>query len=177
MNDLGELATALGQDQRGSEIAKILLELLTDADEEARLLVLVKLREASRERRLTLHSPQPSTDAERIVKQLVLDSGSLITAEDVVQAAPPYPRSLHHRSGASAVLNTLVNRGELGKLTIGRETYFSSVQEIVQQAQIAWMRDHPGQGPEQTNPTAIAAMTGLSSAQVIRVLTESLGRD
>ena len=65
MNDLGELATALGQDPRGAEIAKILLELLTDADEDARLLVLVKLREASRERRLTLHSPQPSTDAER----------------------------------------------------------------------------------------------------------------
>ncbi len=175
MNEVDELAQTLANDPRGVEIARVLLDLLIGGDDETRLLVLVKLREAIRERRLTLHSPQAATDAEKVVRQIVLDSGTLITADDVVKAAPQYPRSLHHRSGASAVLNSLVNKGELGKLTVGRETYFSSVREIVQQAQIAWMREHPGQGPEQVSPTAIAGMTGLSSAQVIRTLSELLG--
>ena len=175
MDEVDELAQILRGDPEGSEIARILLDLLTGASDETRLLVLVKLREAIRERRLTLHSPQAATDAERVVKQIVLDSGTMVTADDIVKAAPPYPRSLHHRSGASAVLNSLVNKGEIGKLTVGRETYFSSVREIVQQAQIAWMREHPGQGPEQVSPTAIAAMTGLSSAHVIRTLSELLG--
>ncbi len=184
MNDIERLQEALGRDpERGTEITGTLLRLLAEADEEVRLLVLVKLREAEseanrlavREGRLSLRAPEPVTDAERIVKEIVLESGSLLTADDIVQSAPAYPRSLHHRSGASAVLNSLVNKGELGKLTIGRETYFSSVREIVQQAQIAWMREHPGEPPEKTSPTAIASMTGLSSAQVIRALSELMG--
>ena len=175
MDDISNLIEILNRDPTGEEIADTLLGLLTDADEELRLLVLVKLREAHKEQRFTLSSPVPLTESERVVKEMVLDSGSLVTADQVVEMAPDYPRTLRHRSGASAILNTLVNRGELGKFTMGRESYFTSVAEAVRQAQIMWMREHPGQGPEHTDPTAVATITGLSSARVIRVLAELIG--
>ena len=172
MSNISNLTNLLGRAPRGEEVAGILIELLKGEEQDAGLLVLAKLKEALRERRLTLSAPEPSTQAERIVRELVLASESLLTADDVVRMAPAYPRSLRHRSGASAVLNTLVSRGELGKVNLGRETHFTSAKEAVRQAQIAWMREHPDQGPERTDPAAISAMTGLSSAQIIRALRE-----
>lgn len=172
MTNIPDLIGVLHSSPRGQELAKVLLDLLADADDEDWILVLVKLGEATRERRFTLSSPAAHTQAERVVRSIVLNSDSLITAEDIAQLAPEYPRSLKHRSGASSVLNSLVSKGELGKLTIGRETYFASVQEAIRQSHVAWMREHPDQSPEHTNPSAIASMTGLSTAQVIRVLSE-----
>ena len=172
MSNIPNLTIQLGRAPTGEEIAGILIDLLKGEEQEAGLLVLAKLKEALRELRLTMSVPEPSTEAGRIVRELVLASESLLTADDVVRIAPAYPRSLRHRSGASAVLNTLVSRGELGKVNLGRETHFTSAKEAVRQAQIAWMRNHPDKGPERTDPAAISAMTGLSSAQIIQVLRE-----
>jgi hypothetical protein len=172
MTNIPDLIGVLHKSPKGEELAKALIELLADADDEDWILVLVKLGEATRERRFTLSSPVRPTEAESVVKSIVLNSDSILTAEDIVQLAPEYPRSLKHRSGASSVLNSLVSKGELGKLTIGRETYFASLEEAIRQSQVAWMREHPYQSPEHINPSAIASMTGLSTAQVIRVLSE-----
>jgi hypothetical protein len=179
MNERERLLAVLSSLAEGDYLAKLLLDLVGEGSEEDQLYLEAILKDAVNKRQAVPRSPGAVSDAEKLALDLVLE-GRPLTADDVAAQAsqtPGLPKTVAHRSGASALLNGLVENGLLGKFHYGREVIFASVQEAVFEAYKIWLRDQPrGQGNRITeiDPLAISEMTGVPVARVLRELRAKL---
>ena len=162
MGNLEQLLALLQVDEHGEFIAGKLSQVLVDKRKRSLLLVKIQeiedaLQSLGQEIRLT-----PSeTEAFRIIR----DASKPLTASELTERASGRLESLKYRQHASASLNSLVEKGVLGKVRgPGRQLYFTEAREAVKQA-ITQL----GQSPDDYDPQAIVEATGLSLARVLEV--------
>jgi hypothetical protein len=182
MSNAERLSETLASLACGDLLAKLLLDLVKDGEEEDVLYTTAVLQEALDKQQATLRSPGALSDAERSVLDLVL-AGRPLTTDEVASRASEktaLPKSIGHRSGASTFLNSLVEKELVGKFPHGREVLFTSVREAVFETYKVWLRDEADKGEvhktTQANLFAIAQMSGLSVPRVLRELQGILGR-
>lgn len=157
-SSIDRLYAALQIEEAGEEIAARIGELLVD--DRGRNVLLAKLVEAGNERALLRQEVQ-LTRLEAEVRRIVTESGQPATAEDVAKYAPGNYKSLRHRSNASMALNSLVEKGILGKVHVGQQVYFTDAEEAVMEGM-----KRLGMSPRNFDPEAIARTTGVPSGIV-----------
>lgn len=166
MGNIENLNALLRTDEAGEELAGLLNELLIDARK--RNVLLVKLDEMRKEM-LTLSLEVKLTRSEEVIKSIVLGGRKPLTAQEVAARVDDEHRSLKHATHASAVLNSLVSRGILGKFKLGHNYYFTSPMEAV----IEQLKRR-GETPEECSPAEIADGTGMPLPVVLDAIEELL---
>lgn len=164
-NNIEKLRALLKMDEAGEELAGLLNELLIDARKKN--VLLVKLNEIRKEM-YTLSREIKLTKSEEILRSMVLGSRKPLTAQEVAARVGDEFRSLKHTTHASVVLNSLVNKGILGKFKLGYN-YFTSPKEAVNE-----QLKRRGEIPQECSPAEIAEETGMPLAVVLDAIEELL---
>ncbi len=163
--DLQRLLALLQVDKEGEQIAEKLNQILVDRRK--RTLLLVKLQEI--EQTVGALGQEVSlTPSEAEVVRLIQDARRPLSAQEVTERASGRLESLKYRQHASATLNSLVDKGVLGKLRGPRRLqYFTEALEAIKQT-----INQLGQSPEEYDAQAVAESTGLSTARVLELAQE-----
>jgi len=158
--DIQRLLVLLQVDSEGEDIAEKLNRILVDRRK--RLLLMVKLQEVE-EMVKALEQEVSLTPSETEVVRIIRDARKPLAAQEITEGASGRLESLRYRQHASATLNSLVDKGVLGKLKgRGRILYFTEALEAVKQT-----INQLGQSPDDYDPQAVAESTGLSIARVL----------
>ena len=167
MTSIDKLSALLGLDEEGEELAGTLNEFLIDPRK--RNVLLIKLQEMRKEMsKLSLEVKL--SKSEQAVRSLVLDERKPLTAQEVADKIADKHRSLKHTTHASAILNSLVGKGILGKFKLGYNYYFTNPREaVVEQLK------RRGEVPDECSPAEIAEDTGMPLAVVLDAIEELLG--
>ncbi len=166
MSNIEKLIALLKIDEAGEEFASLLNELLIDA--RRRNVLLVKLNEIRKEMS-TLGREIKISKSEEVLRSIVLGVKKPLTAQEVAAQVVSEYRSLKHATHASAVLNSLVSKGILGKFKLGYNYYFTSPKEAVNE-QLKRRAETPGE----CSPGEIAEETGMPLAIVLDAIEELL---
>lgn len=165
-NSIEKLIALLKADTSGEELAGLINELLVD--DRKRDVLLVKLDEIRKEMS-TLSSDVKLTKSEEMVKGIVLSNKKPLTAQEVAAKVGDEFRSLKHVNHASVVLNSLVNKGAIGKFKLGHNYYFTSPKEAVNE-----QLKRRGETPHESDWAEIARETGMPLATVRDAIKELL---
>ena len=166
MSSVDKLKALLGMDEHGEKIADLLNELLIDPKK--RNVLVVKLHEMKKEMsKLSLEIKL--SKSEQAVRSLVLGERKPLTVQEVADKIGDEHRSLKHTTHASAMLNSLVGKGLLGRFKLGYNYYFTSPKEsVVEQLK------RRGETPDECSPAEIAEETGMPLAVVLDAIEELL---
>jgi len=166
LTSVDKLKALLGLDEHGEDIANLLNELLIDPKK--RNVLVVKLHEMKKEMsKLSLEIKL--SKSEEAVRSLVLGGRKPLTVQEVADKIGDEYRSLKHTTHASAMLNSLVSKGILGKFKLGYNFYFTSPKEaVVEQLK------RRGETPDECSPAEIAEETGMPLAVVLDAIEEVL---
>lgn len=161
MGAIEDLCEMLKRLENGERLAIILLEFLSDE----KLNNVLTATLASLRREVDSYGCVRLTQAERHAYELVKKLG-IVTFEDLKVLADRFA-SFKYRSHASAIMNSLVDKGLVGRIKIGREIAYATPKEAVM-----WALKVLGKLPRECNPKDIADLTGLPLVKVIEVLEE-----
>lgn len=143
----------------GEKIALFLLDYLYD--EQSRGILLSTLSSLKGE---ILRSKQVElTAAEREAYKLVMDKG-LVTFEDISQLSDKFA-SFKHRSHTSVIMNSLLEKSLIGRIKMGKETFYVTPKEAVM-----WALKELHEMPTEADPKKISDLTGLSIIRIVDVL-------
>lgn len=162
-----KLAGLLSADEYGDVISETLVEIL--AEMRKRNIFVAKLQEIKNETK-AIDREITFTRMEQSVLDFMLATKQPLTAGELSDAMGSKHPSLRHRTHASSVLNSLVSKGVLGKIKIGRGYYFTSPEEAVMEC-----LKRRGEEPDRCSPVRIAAETGMPLAAVLEVIGGLLG--
>jgi predicted transcriptional regulator len=162
--DIERLKTLLEMDESNEELVRLLNEMLVDSKK--RQMLLIKLDEIKKELSI-LSSDIRLTKSEQAVKSIVLSSKKPLTAQEVASIADIDARSLQYTARASSVLNSLVNKGIIGKYKSGYSYYYSTPTEAVFE-----QLKHRGESLDNNSPSQIAKETGMRLSDVIIAIEE-----
>jgi len=157
-----KLAGLLSADEYGDVVAEMLVEIL--AEERKRNIFVVRLQEVRNEVK-AIDQEITFTPMERSVLDFVLAGKQPLNASEVSDGMGAEYPSLLHRTHASSVLNSLVSKGVLGKIKVGRSYCFTSPEEAVMEC-----LKRRGEEPDRCSPVRIAAETGMPLAAVLEVI-------
>ncbi|HJH28397.1 MAG TPA: hypothetical protein C5S51_01685 [Methanosarcinaceae archaeon] len=164
-----KLAGLLSADEYGDVIAEILVEIL--AENRKRNIFVVKLQDLKNEVK-AIDQEIRFTPMEQSVLDFVLATKQpLSTAEVSEGMGAKYP-SLRHRTHASSVLNSLVSKGSLGKIKMGKSFYFTSPVEALLEC-----LKQRGEDMDDCSPVRIAEETGMPLAVVLDGIGGLLGAE
>jgi len=166
LDSIEKLNALLRMDESGEEIAALLNEFLID--ERKSNILLIKLNEMRKET-ATLASGVKLTKSEQATRSIVLSEKKPLTAQEVAGRAGAEQRSLRYATHASAVLNSLVSKGILGKFKIGYHYYFTNPKEAVTE-----QLKRRGETPDYCAPDEIAKETGMPLGTVLDAINEIL---
>ena len=168
-SSIEKLAALLKMEENGEEIAHLLNKLLID--DRGRDVLLVKLNSVEREMS-TLGLEVKLSKPEEVIRSIVRSERKPLTAQEVAAKVETQYRSLKHTSHASAVLNSLVRKGILGKFKHDYNYYFTSPREAVNE-----QLKRRGETPEECSPVEIAEETGMPLAVVLDAIRELLSKE
>ena len=157
-----KLAGLLSADEYGEEIAEALVAIM--AEERKRNIFVVRLLEI-KEIVPELDKKIKLSKKEAVVKKFILSKKQPLTAREVAEELGAQYPSLKHRTHSSATLNSLVSKGQLGKIKVGYSVYFTEPREAVMEC--LKRRDEE---PERASSTQIAAETGMPINVVLEVI-------
>lgn len=167
--NIEKLAGLLSADEYGDMIAETLVEIL--AEERKRNIFVAKLQDIRNELK-AIDQDVKFTQMEQSVLDFVLGvKQPLSTAEVSSGIGAEYP-SLRHRTHASSVLNSLVSKGFLGKIKMGKSFYFISPEEAVLEC-----LKQRGEELDRCSPVRIADETGMPLAVVLEEIGGLLGAE
>jgi len=163
MGAIEELFEILKKHENGEKIALLLLDYLSD-ERKSNLLIttLASLRDE-----IAKYEHIKLTPAEKEAYKLVLEKGC-VTFEDLSKLSVKFA-SFKHRSHTSVIMNSLVEKGLIGKIKLGKETIYATPKEAV-----LWALKEIGKMPTECNPKEISELTGLPIVKVLEVLDELL---
>ena len=164
-----KLAGLLSADEYGDVVAEMLVEIL--AEERKRNIFVVKLQELANELK-AIDQEIRLTPMAQDVLDFVLAGKQPLNAGEVSDGLGVKHPSLRHRTHASSVLNSLVSKGVLGKIKVGRSYYFTSPVEAVMEC-----LKKRGEEPDRCSPDRIADETGMPLAAVLEVIGGLLGSE
>ena len=161
MGAVEDLCEILKSRENGEKLALILLEFLSD-DKLSNVLTatLVSLK-----REIDSYGCVRLTQAERSAYELVERLG-VVTFDDLKVLADRFA-SFKYRSHASSIMNSLVAKGLVGRIRVGREVAYATPKEAVM-----WALKVLGKLPQECNPKDVADLTGLPIVKVVEVLEE-----
>lgn len=153
MAGFNKLIALLELDEQGEEIADIIANMLVD--ERKRNIFVTRLQEIKKQL-ITLDTKLELTDTEDTIRRFIFGLKRPITTQDVAdKMGLEYP-SLKYRTHTSAILNSLVSKGIIGKFKDGYSFYFTTPREAVMER-----IKKRGELPEKCSPVEIAKETGL----------------
>jgi hypothetical protein len=161
MSVIDDLAKELKKRKNGEKIALMLLEYLNDES----LSTLLTATLASLKEEIVRYEDVKLTPAEREAYKLVQQKG-VVTYDDLKQLSDKFA-SFKHRSHTSTIMNSLVEKGLIGRIKLGREIAYATPREAV-----IWALKILDKLPRECNPKDIADLTGLPLIKVIEVLKE-----
>ena len=164
MSLIDDLAEELRRRDDGEKLALMLLEYLSD--ENLSTLLMDTLSYLKYE--VLRYENVKLTPAEREAYKLVQQKG-VVTYEDLKQLSDKFA-SFKHRSHTSAIMNSLVDKGLVGKIKLGRDLAYATPKEAV-----IWALKMLDQLPRECNPKVVSDLTALPLIKVVEVLKE-LGR-
>ncbi len=166
MSSIAKLKALLELDEEGEEIAEIIAGMLVD--ERNRNIFVTRLGEISIQLRV-FDEKVRLTDAEKAVMRFVIDAKRPLTTATVAENIGRHFPSLKYRTHASAVLNSLVSKGILGKYKDGYSFYFTTPREAVM-VRLKKREEEPGK----CSPVEIAKETGMPLGTVLNVIEEMM---
>jgi len=164
MSLIDDLAEELRRRDDGEKLALMLLEYLSD--ENLSTLLMDTLSYLKYE--VLRYENVKLTPAEREAYKLVQQKG-VVTYEDLKQLSDKFA-SFKHRSHTSAIMNSLVDKGLVGKIKLGKDLAYATPKEAV-----IWALKMLDQLPRECNPKVVSDLTALPLIRVVEVLKE-LGR-
>ncbi|ODS41227.1 MAG: hypothetical protein A7315_06795 [Candidatus Altiarchaeales archaeon WOR_SM1_79] len=165
---LSKLLEDMGEE--GEKMATQINRLLVDD----RLLHLLKIQLEDLEQEIaTLSLRQDITlkRRERIVREFILDQKRPLTAEEIANSLGKEHKSLGYGTHISAVLNSLMDKGIVGKVKIGRKHYFTNPKEAVMGA-LKQMGMMPKEEYTSDEIRALSDATGMPISSVLLTLDE-----
>ncbi|MGP8322054.1 MAG: hypothetical protein ACT6FE_07005 [Methanosarcinaceae archaeon] len=162
-----KLAALLSADEYGDMIAVTLVEIL--AEDRKRNIFVAKLQDIRNEMK-TIDQEIKFTPMEKSVLDFVLGVKQPLSAAEVSSGMGAEYPSLRHRTHASSVLNSLVSKGSLGKIKMGKSFYFTSPKEAVLEC-----LKQRGEEMERCSPARIADEIGMPLAVVLEEIGGLLG--
>jgi len=161
MGAVEDLYDILKKLENGEKIALLLLDYLSD-DRLTNILIatLVSLK-----RDVSIYECVKLSPAERAAYEFVQKHG-VVTFEDLRSLSDKFA-SFRHRSHTSAIMNSLVEKGLVGKIKLGREIAYATPKEAVM-----WALKVLGKLPRECNPKDVSDLTGLPLVKVLEVLEE-----
>ncbi len=161
MGAIEDLARILKNMENGEKIALLLLDFLCDEERTVILVsVLASLKdEIARYRNVIL------TPAEKEAYELVKSRG-VVTFKDLNELADKFA-SFKYKSHTSTIMNSLISKGLVGKIKLGRETAYATPKEAVM-----WALKVLERMPSECNPKDISNLTGLPIVRVLDVIKE-----
>lgn len=166
MSNIAKLTALLQLDEQGEEMAEIIAGMLVD--DRKRNIFITRLEEI-RNKLLAIDAGVKLTGAEDAVRRLVFDTKSPVTAQRVSEEIGTQFHSLKYRTHASATLNSLVNKGVIGKFKKGYSYYFTTPREAVME-----VLKRRNEEPVKCSPAEIAEETGMPLGTVLDVIEELL---
>jgi Fe2+ or Zn2+ uptake regulation protein len=160
--NIEKLAGLLSADEYGEEIAEVLVAIM--AEERKRNIFVVKLDEIKKIVS-ELDSEIKLSALETAVKKFIISKKQPLSAQEVSEELGAQYPSLGHRTHSSAILNSLVSKGQLGKIKVGYSVYFTEPREAVMEC--LKRRDEE---PERASSVQIAAETGIPINVVLEVI-------
>jgi len=167
MSSIAKLKALLELDEEGEEIAEIIAGMLVD---ERKRNIFVSRLDDIRNQLRTFDNKIRLTQAEEAVRLFVVGSLKPVTTQDVAAVIGKEFPSLKHRTHASAALNSLVEKGALGKFKTGYTFYFTTPREAVMDR-----LKKRGEEPGRCSPAEISRETGMPLGTVLNVIEEILG--
>ena len=164
-----KLAGLLSADEYGDVVSEMLVEIL--AEERKRNIFVVKLQELANELK-AIDQEIKLTPMEQDVLDFVVATKQSLSASEVSKGMGAEYPSLRHRTHASSVLNSLVSKGSLGKIKVGRGYCFTTPVEAVMEC-----LKKRGEEPDRCSPVRIADETGVPLAVVLAVIGRLLGSE
>ncbi len=164
-----KLAGLLSADEYGDVIAETLVGLL--AEDRKRDIFVVKLQDLKNEMKAIDQKIRFTPMEQNVLDFVLATKQPLSTAEVSVGMGAKYP-SLRHRTHASSVLNSLVLKGSLGKIKMGKSFYFTSTGEALLEC-----LKRRGEEPDRCSPVKIAEETGMPLAVVLDGVGGLLGAE
>jgi hypothetical protein len=164
MSVIDDLAEELKKRKNGEKLALMLLEYLSDEN----LSSLLTATLSSLKYEVLRYEDVRLTPAEREAYKLVQQKG-VVTYEDLKQLSDKFA-SFKHRSHTSAIMNSLVDKGLVGKIKLGKDLAYATPKEAV-----IWALKMLDQLPRECNPKVVSDLTALPLIRVVEVLKE-LGR-
>ena len=160
MVDTRRLIALLEIDGSGEYLVEQLSSVLVD--KRKRELLLVKLREIDEDMDILKESSLTKSEAE--VLRIAQEARKPMTAAEVQEQADDRFTSLRrYRHHVSAALNSLMDKGLLGKVSIrDKATYFAPTRTAVKLALI-----HLGQMPEEYDLRRVHEITGLPYSAIL----------
>lgn len=165
MADFKKLIALLEIDDQGEEIADIIANMLVD-DRKRNMFVL--MLQDIKKQLIILDSKLELTDSEDAIRRFVLGLKRPVTTQNVAdKMGLEYP-SLKYRTHASAILNSLVRKGVIGKFKEGYSYYFTTPREAI----MVRLKKRGELLPEKCSPVEIAKETGLPLEIVLDEMAE-----
>lgn len=162
--NIEKLSSLLSEDENGDEIAESLVKIFAD-DDKSNIFV-IKLEELKKffsemDKKIKL------TPLEKAVKTLIKTKKHPFTAIEVSEKLGNEFPSLRHRNHSSATLNSLVSKGQLGKIKEGHVFLFAEPSDAVLES---LKRRH--ETLEKNSTDVIARETGMPLNVVLEIIGE-----
>ena len=167
--NIEKLAGLLSADEYGDVVAETLVEIL--AEDRKRNIFVAKLQDLRNELK-AIDQEISFTPMEQSVLDFMLATKQSLSAVEVSRGMGAEYPSLRHRTHASSVLNSLVSKGLLGKIKMGKSFYFTSPEEAVLEC-----LKRRGEELDRCSPARIADETGMSLEVVLEVIGGLLGAE
>jgi len=161
MGAIEDLVEILRKHESGEKIALLLLDYLYDEKKQNLLIATL----ASLRNEIVRSEQVELTAAEREAYKFVMERG-VVTFEDLTQLAEKFA-SFKHKSHTSVIMNSLVDKGLVGKIKLGKENAYATPKEAVM-----WALKMLDEVPTKCNPKKISELTSLPLIKVLEVLDE-----
>lgn len=164
MSSIEKLKAILDVDDSGEMLADMLNKMIID--ERKKEILITKLVEMQRQF-YTLGQEIKLTKSEEAVKGLVLGMNRPLTSQDVADNIGDKYKSLKYKTHASTALNSLVEKGILGRIKKGNVNYYIDTKEaIIEQLK------RRGETPDNCSPGDISKQTGMPLNSVLDALED-----
>ncbi len=161
MGAIEDLIEILRKSENGEKIALLLLDYMCDSNRTNLLIVTL----ASLKDEITKYENVTLTPAEREAYRFVMKNG-VVTFRDLSALSKKFA-SFKYRSHTSAIMNSLVDKGLIGRIKYGKEIAYATPKEAVM-----WALKELGKLPTECNPKEVSDLTGLPLIRVLEVLDE-----
>lgn len=161
MGAIEDLIESLRKHENGEKIALLLLDYMYDSNRTNLLVTAL----ASLKDEMTRYKNVALTPAEKEAYKFVMQNG-IATFSDLSALSKKFA-SFKHRSHTSVIMNSLVDKGLIGRIKYGKEIAYATPKEAVM-----WALKELGKLPTECNPKDVSDLTGLPLIRVLEVLDE-----